>query len=308
MLKFLKLFILETLVPLSPACININRRNRSFILWRNAAIVKQCNFYKMFSQSNGPKTVTWRSNDAHLCLTIQTPHHSATTLQLPAVDTHRSIKIIFWGFFFGRSLVFALIPWFFVNFLAIFPWQYLFLDAQCLMSSFSSFYKTLMFYGPNLHWVNSLAVPSLCPPVLFCLYETHDGNTEENNGYVVFKWNIHEKGGGEGGGVTLLAPCTLFYSRATGQIFKRRREWFFPPYQKIFFITVGLLNVDVFATILALRTCEWVCIFPPGKRACRYPGAPMQGSITPVKFIYSLGEKVSRRGLWHEIFDLCAFT
>ena len=30
-----------------------------------------------------------------------------------------------------------------------------------------------------------------------------------------------------------------------------------------------------------------------GRRACRYPGAPVRGVITPVKFVYSVGDQIS---------------
>ena len=30
----------------------------------------------------------------------------------------------------------------------------------------------------------------------------------------------------------------------------------------------------------------------PGVRACRYPGSPVHGVISPVKFVYSVGEAV----------------
>ena len=30
-----------------------------------------------------------------------------------------------------------------------------------------------------------------------------------------------------------------------------------------------------------------------GRRACRYPGAPVRGVITPVKFVYSVGDQIT---------------
>ena len=30
-----------------------------------------------------------------------------------------------------------------------------------------------------------------------------------------------------------------------------------------------------------------------GRRACRYPGAPAGGVITPVKFVYSVGDQIT---------------
>ena len=33
--------------------------------------------------------------------------------------------------------------------------------------------------------------------------------------------------------------------------------------------------------------------FIAGRRACRYPGAPVRGVITPVKFVYSVGDEIT---------------
>ena len=30
-----------------------------------------------------------------------------------------------------------------------------------------------------------------------------------------------------------------------------------------------------------------------GRRACRYPGAPLRGVIRPVKFVYSVGDQIT---------------
>ena len=34
------------------------------------------------------------------------------------------------------------------------------------------------------------------------------------------------------------------------------------------------------------------CFFFPGKRACRFPGDPSHGRITPVKFLYEVGDRI----------------